>query len=322
MRRKRRKNKQIKFIMITSLSLLFILTVGYAAFSTNLNITAKGNIIKTPESCFTVSDNGDGTGTITYYNETCGTKIVIPEKINNLTITKIASSSSSDYLKGVFAQKNLEYIKLPKTLKEIGTSAFFANKLSKLEIPNGVTIIGEQAFRSNKLTYLSLPNTLKTIGGWAFMDNQLTEINIPTSVTLLGGGVFTKNNVPQPDAYIYSRKDDGSIDYTKLLSYAATELDSLSLNNQTKVVGSGAFEEIKFKETDFSLPEGITIIENNCFTGTNIRSITIPTTTQYIYNSFTGASELKNITIKRKANAISGSPWGATNATVNWTETN
>ena len=32
--------------MITSISLLFILTVGYAAFSTNLNITAKGNILE------------------------------------------------------------------------------------------------------------------------------------------------------------------------------------------------------------------------------------------------------------------------------------
>ena len=46
MRRKRRKNNQIKLITITSLSLLFLLTVGYAAFSTNINITAKGNILE------------------------------------------------------------------------------------------------------------------------------------------------------------------------------------------------------------------------------------------------------------------------------------
>ena len=46
--RSRRKNKQIKIIMISSICLLLIMTVGYAAFSTNLNITAKGNIIKNP----------------------------------------------------------------------------------------------------------------------------------------------------------------------------------------------------------------------------------------------------------------------------------
>ena len=45
--RKRRKNQR-KIIVITSVCLLFIITAGYAAFSTNLNITAKGNILVKP----------------------------------------------------------------------------------------------------------------------------------------------------------------------------------------------------------------------------------------------------------------------------------
>ncbi len=44
--RRRKRKKQRKLIIITSLSLLFIMTVGYAAFNTNLNITAKGNILE------------------------------------------------------------------------------------------------------------------------------------------------------------------------------------------------------------------------------------------------------------------------------------
>lgn len=42
--KKRRRNKQKKLLIIGSLSLLLFLCVGYAAFQTNLNITAKGNI--------------------------------------------------------------------------------------------------------------------------------------------------------------------------------------------------------------------------------------------------------------------------------------
>lgn len=42
--KKRRRNKQKKLLIIGSLSLLLFLCVGYAAFSTNLTITAKGNI--------------------------------------------------------------------------------------------------------------------------------------------------------------------------------------------------------------------------------------------------------------------------------------
>jgi len=45
MKRKRR-NKQRKLLIIASISFLFIMTAGYAAFQTNLNITAKGNIKK------------------------------------------------------------------------------------------------------------------------------------------------------------------------------------------------------------------------------------------------------------------------------------
>ena len=43
--RRRTRKKQRKIIVLTSIVLLFVLTTGYAAFQTNLNITAKGNII-------------------------------------------------------------------------------------------------------------------------------------------------------------------------------------------------------------------------------------------------------------------------------------
>lgn len=45
-RYRKKKNKQRKIIIISMCSLLFFITVGYAAMSTNLEIKAKGNIIK------------------------------------------------------------------------------------------------------------------------------------------------------------------------------------------------------------------------------------------------------------------------------------
>ena len=44
--RNRRKNNKQKIIVITTVCLLLIMTVGYASFSTNINITAKGNILE------------------------------------------------------------------------------------------------------------------------------------------------------------------------------------------------------------------------------------------------------------------------------------
>ncbi len=66
---RRRRRKQRKIIIISSLTLLFIMTVGYAAFQTNINITAKGNIL---EKVITINElktkvttSGDG-----LYNDT------------------------------------------------------------------------------------------------------------------------------------------------------------------------------------------------------------------------------------------------------------
>ena len=44
MRRRRKNRKQVRVVIGLSICLLLIMTVGYAAFSTNLTLTAKGNI--------------------------------------------------------------------------------------------------------------------------------------------------------------------------------------------------------------------------------------------------------------------------------------
>ena len=60
MRRRRiKRRKQKKIIIISTLSLLLFITIGYAAFSTNLSLKAKGNI--QPRNNLYVSSNGSDT---------------------------------------------------------------------------------------------------------------------------------------------------------------------------------------------------------------------------------------------------------------------
>ena len=70
--RKRKRKLQKKLIIITSISLLFVMTVGYAAFQTNLTINAKGKIIKKDESVdltSLVTTTGDGLYLDTYESD-------------------------------------------------------------------------------------------------------------------------------------------------------------------------------------------------------------------------------------------------------------
>jgi len=72
-RRRRRKNNQRKIIIATSLCLLFIMSIGYAAFQTNLSITAKGNVkgkINAADQLIpTVVTEGDGLYLDTYKSD-------------------------------------------------------------------------------------------------------------------------------------------------------------------------------------------------------------------------------------------------------------
>ncbi len=70
--RSRRRNKQRKIIIISICSLLLIMTVGYAAMQTNLEIKAKGNVVSNPtggEALLEMVDvvtSGDGLYADTY----------------------------------------------------------------------------------------------------------------------------------------------------------------------------------------------------------------------------------------------------------------
>ena len=106
MRRKRRRQK--KTIIILSLSLLMIITVGYAAFSTNLSITAKGNVKKLTIEDYVKDDlfafydgientaTGHGTPTDTWYNKAIDLSPNTATPIQNTLYNFTSSSWTND----------------------------------------------------------------------------------------------------------------------------------------------------------------------------------------------------------------------------------
>ena len=334
MRRRKYKNKKI---MLTAFILLICLTVGYSAFNTIVNLKAKGNIYNKVDLCYTTSDNGDGTVTITDYDKTCGTEVNIPSTIKGKTITKIEEYA--------FQNKGLTTVTFPNTLTDIGKSAFTDNKLKELEIPASVTEIGAYAFRYMLISKLTLHEGLKYIGLDAFQNNYISEISIPSTVTYIGGGAFAANSVTGDKAFIYGRNSDGSTDYTKLSSYAGKDATGTTIPDTVTTIMPEAYYLVRYEEIDIpskikdipglcfnnshatkiTLHEGLEKIYNGAFGGSDMQSIDIPSTITYISDtafscSWNGCSNhptLKTININKSANSIAGAPWGS-NATVNW----
>lgn len=98
--------------------------------------------------------------------------------------------------------KTLTSIKLPKTLKEIGSYAFWRCKLTgNLIIPTGVTTIEMCAFAEcNKLTgNLIIPEGVISVGELAFSNTYYVDggsLTIPASIKIIGNSAFPSDLSP------------------------------------------------------------------------------------------------------------------------------
>ena len=98
--------------------------------------------------------------------------------------------------------KTLISIKLPKTLKEIGSYAFWRCKLTgNLIIPTGVTTIEMCAFAEcNKLTgNLIIPEGVISVGELAFSNTYYVDggsLTIPASIKIIGNSAFPSDLFP------------------------------------------------------------------------------------------------------------------------------
>ena len=118
----------------------------------------------TDVACFTYEETETGIS-ITDYDDTCPKDVIIPNKIDNKTVTSI------------------------------GSSAFRDNQLTSVTIPDSVTTIGELAFSGNQLTSVTIPNSVTTIGSLAFDWNALTSVNFPNTPLTLYCNVFQRNPI-------------------------------------------------------------------------------------------------------------------------------
>lgn len=157
-------------------------------------------------------------------------KMVIPNKIDGLTVTEIA-------YKAFFDNEDIVSVTIPDTVKKIGESAFCGCCcLSEVIIPETVEEIGEEAFHdcpcladdngfvivrdvlyeyfgeSEKVT---VPDGVKTIGCYCFSGDDIITITLPDSVSKIEESAFylckylCVIDVPNPECKIDSSIFDG-----------------------------------------------------------------------------------------------------------------
>lgn len=115
-----------------------------------------------------------------YHNFKKLKKVVLPEKI-----TEIPNR--------FFANLSVEEVKIPSSVKKIGSDAFYeCESLNTIGSISGN--IGAYAFvRCKNLKKVEILEGVTSIGEYAFQSCSLTEIDIPASVKNIGVNVFERN---------------------------------------------------------------------------------------------------------------------------------
>ena len=316
MRRKKSKKK----IIVLTLSAILFLSVAYASFNTNINLKVKGNIKETDENCFTITDNGDGTGTITEYDKTCGSVVKLPNYINNLKITKIADGDASNGVHGPFVNKGIKKLIISNVLTRIGGYSFCNNTINFLNIPSNVKEIGGHAFAwyGSFSNGLILNEGLETIGVGAFESNNLTSLKIPSTVKNLYVTIASGNLIEGDEAFIYAKDENGNTDYTYLVSYGNRNIEEITIPSNIKTIGMASFvSDVGIKTVNIT--DNVTTIKAQAFW--NMHSLTTVNigsgVTAIDSSAFYQNANLKIININKKEGELPYAPWGA-NATVNY----
>lgn len=210
------------------------------------NVKAKWTPGDNPSS-YTI-DSKTGTLTIKSQNsfpsQECGKyakKVIVNEGITNIP-------------EEAFSEFEMEEVKLPTTLKTIGSNAFeYCEKLKAITIPNGVTEMKDECFyKCSELKKVVLPSQLKSIGAGAFYKTPITSVTIPDSVTDIGDSAF-----------------------------AYTGLKSVEIPGKV-TLGYGVFSGCKELESA-KLNRGIKCIQNDTFSGcTSLKKLTLPNTIELI----------------------------------------
>ena len=332
-----------------------LVTIGYDAFYHN-NLST----IVIPSTVTDIGRFSFCQNLITSVTLPEGLKMIAGGAFSENNLTSIVIPSTVETIEySAFVENSIQSVIIPNSVVTIGDSAFDTNSITTLSLGTGLKNLGYGAFAVNSITSLVIPNNVLTIGESAFYGNPIKNLTLGTGITTIPIGAFYQNsieNIVIPNtvttiqdyafAYNYSKTVDlgngvKTIGAYAFLANAFTNLvipnnvttinhngfrantkylTSLTIGTGLTTIGSNAFANNKL--TTLNIPDNVKSLGGTVFANGNLTSVTIGSGITTIgANTFGTNTTLTSITINRLSGTVTGSPWGATNATVTWTGT-
>lgn len=178
-----------------------------------------------------------------------------------------------------FDNTGIKSIKLPSTLRKLGSAFKECKKLKEIFIPEGVTEIEPYTFYNcQHLKTVVLPSTIEKIGSSAFSEcYKLSDINIPDKVSSIGDSAFSCCN-----------------------------LHTMIIPNGVRIIEAYTFDSCE-NLCELVLPAGLEEISKSAFSScVSLQTVVIPSTVHTIYGSaFCYCRSLHDVTLLSTETEIS-----------------
>lgn len=201
---------------------------------------------------------------------------------------------------------------------------YFTSYLVSIDIPEGVTTFPETFLGVTLIRSVHIPSTVTSIGdGFCERCEHLESITVANGNTHYlseNGSLFNANKTT---LIRYASGNDrtsytvpnGVTEIEHSAFYGAQYLESLTLPVGLTTIGYEAFIDCWLNT--LTIPEGVTQLPE--YLCNHVDVINIPSTCRVIDRSAFGyCGDPITININRATGSISGSPWSARAATVNW----
>lgn len=199
--------------------------------------------------------------------------------------------------------KSITKVVLPNGLKEIGDFAFMnCPAMTSVNIPTGLTTLGTNAFRgaSSLTSSIAIPATLTFISSSAFQGcNKISNVTIPEGITAIGEYAFSGC------ASLKSIELPTTINELSISAFENAGLTSINIPTGITDIPASAFAGCKL--TSITLPEGLHTIQTEAFAdnGTTINSVSIPQSVTYIGNNAFSGTSVQNFYINNTPTRLS-----------------
>ena len=125
---------------------------------------------------------------IVHYIKTNRSDLVIPEKVNGVTIKEIWSQVEQSVLDDNGSVKSISF---PNSQIKLNSHSFYKTNIEEIKTFGGIKEISRCCFAETKLKKVELPEGITKIGYWAFSNCEyLEEVILPSTLELIDEGAF------------------------------------------------------------------------------------------------------------------------------------